>query len=242
LWSLPYYRGEVKLGTLLAMPVRTGDAVAGLLVADRLEIQAFTGPEPDRLQVFAGLVSDAIQRERASLSREEIGAEFKAVYEVSKRLAALSEAAKLCRLLLRSAKELVPFEAAAVVIVDDAGIRYVVEEVQGWAREFQGREVGLGHDGGGRVQLPVVATSWNAIAGKSSCSSWPNARMVSSSSSWNQCSSMRLPRSAASFSASKMLNSILVLELLKYVSATLTVTETPSHAARYLRRRAMASP
>ncbi|MNV94012.1 hypothetical protein D3C71_1887620 [compost metagenome] len=29
-------------------------------------------------------------------------------------------------------------------------------------------QVGLGHDGGGRVQLPVVATSWNAIAGKSS--------------------------------------------------------------------------
>jgi diguanylate cyclase (GGDEF)-like protein len=143
LWALGYYRSEVKIGTLLAVPVKAAGVVIGVLVADRLEIQSFTGPEPDRLQEFAGLVSDAIQRERASLSREEIGAEFKAVYEVSKRLAAMSEAMPLRKLLLRSAKELVPMEAAAVVIADDAGTRYTVEEVQGWAREFQGREVGL---------------------------------------------------------------------------------------------------
>jgi diguanylate cyclase (GGDEF)-like protein len=143
LWSLGYYRSEVKVGTLVAVPVKAGDVVTGVLVADRLEIQSFTGPEPDRLQDFAGLVSDAMQRERASLSREEIGAEFKAVYEVSRRLAALSDPGPLRKLLLRSAKEIVPLEAAAVVMADDAGTRYAVEEVQGWAREFQGREVGL---------------------------------------------------------------------------------------------------
>jgi diguanylate cyclase (GGDEF)-like protein len=143
LWSLPYYRGEVKIGTLLAIPVKAGDVVIGVLMADRLEIQSFTGREPDRLQEFAGLVSDAIQRERASLSREEIGAEFKAAYEVSRRLAALSEPAPVRRLLLRTARELVPLEAAAVVMADDAATRYVIEEAQGWAGEFQGREVGL---------------------------------------------------------------------------------------------------
>jgi len=143
LWSLPYYRSEVRVGTLLAVPVKAGDIVIGVLVADRLEIQSLTEREPDRLQEFAELVSDAIQRERASLSREEIGAEFKAVYEVSRRLAAISDPAPLRKLLLRSAREIVPLEAAAVVMVDDAGTRYVVEEVQGWAREFQGREVAL---------------------------------------------------------------------------------------------------
>jgi len=143
LWSLPYYRSEVKVGTLLAHPVKVGDVVIGVLLVDRLEIQSFTGREPERLQEFAELVTDAVQRERASLSREEMGAEFKAVYEVSRRLAALTEPGPLLRLLLRSAKEIVPLEAAAVVMADDAGTRYVVEEVQGWAREFQGREVGL---------------------------------------------------------------------------------------------------
>jgi diguanylate cyclase (GGDEF)-like protein len=143
LWSLPYYRGEVKIGTLLAIPVKAGDVVTGVLVADKLEIQSLTGAEPDRLQDFAGLVSDAVQRERATLSREDMGAEFKAVYEVSRLLAELTEPAPLCRLLLRTARELVPLEAAAVVIIDEVETRYVVEEVHGWAREFQGREVGL---------------------------------------------------------------------------------------------------
>ena len=143
LWALGYYRSEVKVGTLLAVPVKAGDVVIGVLVADRLEIQSFTGREPDRLHEFAGLVSDAIQRERASLSREEIGAEFKAVYEVSRRLAALTDPSPLRKLLLRSAKEIVPLEAGAVVMADDAGTRYTVEEVQGWAHEFIGREVGL---------------------------------------------------------------------------------------------------
>jgi diguanylate cyclase (GGDEF)-like protein len=143
LWSLGYYRSEVKIGTLLAVPVKAGDVVIGVLVADRLEIQSFTGREPERLQEFAGLVADAIQRQRASLSSEEMGAEFKAVYEVSRRLAALTDPSPLRKLLLRSAKEIVPLEAGAVVMADDAGTRYTVEEVQGWAHEFIGREVGL---------------------------------------------------------------------------------------------------
>jgi GAF domain-containing protein len=143
LWSLPYYRGEVKIGTLLAIPVKAGDVVTGVLVADKMEIQALTGPEPDRLQDFAGLVSDAIQRERASLSREEISAEFKAAYEVSRRLAETSDPIKVHKLLLRTARELVPLEAAAVVMTDDAGTRYVIAEAHGWAQELKGREVGL---------------------------------------------------------------------------------------------------
>jgi diguanylate cyclase (GGDEF)-like protein len=143
LWSLPYYQGEVKIGTLLAIPVKAHGAVTGVLVADKLEIQSLTGAEPERLQDFAGLVSDAIYRERALLSREEVGAELKAVYEVSHRLAGLTEPAKLSRLLLRTARELVPLEAAAVVMTDEAETRYVIEEVHGWAREYQGRQVGL---------------------------------------------------------------------------------------------------
>src|SRR5207245_4310028 len=36
LWSLPYYRGEARIGSLLAAPVWTADVVDGVLVADRL--------------------------------------------------------------------------------------------------------------------------------------------------------------------------------------------------------------
>ncbi len=95
LWELPWYRGQVKAGSLLAVPVRTGDVMVGALVADRLEIQAFTGDEPRLLEGFASLAAEAIQRARTSLGREELDAEFKAVYPLSQRLATLSREAEV---------------------------------------------------------------------------------------------------------------------------------------------------
>ena len=143
LWSLPYYRSEVKIGSLLALPVRTGDVVTAVLVADRMEIQSFTGSEPEVLEGFAALAGEALARARASQSLEDHGAEFAAIYPESRKLAAQKDAASVRRHLLRCAKELVPFEAAAIVVADELQTRYVIETAQGWAHEFEGREVGL---------------------------------------------------------------------------------------------------
>jgi len=143
LWSLPYYKREVKIGSLLAIPVRSGDAVLGVLVADRLEIQSFTSGEPDLLEAFAEMAADSLLRLRASVSREELGAEFKAVYVVSRNLATLMEQGPVRRLLLRSARDLVPFEGGAVVMADEAQTRYLVAEASGWPKEFEGRVVAL---------------------------------------------------------------------------------------------------
>jgi diguanylate cyclase (GGDEF)-like protein len=143
LWSLPYYKGEVRVGSLLAVPVWTTEVVSGVLVADMLEIQALRGGAHELLASFAASAADAILRTRASLSREEVGQEFKAVYVVSRDLAALSERAPVNRLLLRSARQLVPLEAAAVVMEDEAETRYVVEAGHGWAHELEGREVAI---------------------------------------------------------------------------------------------------
>jgi len=143
LWSLPYYKGEVRVGSMLAVPVWTAEVVYGVLVADVLEIQALTGGAHELLDSFAAMAADAILRTRASLSREELGQEFKAVYVVSRDLAALTERAPVNRLLMRSARQLVPLEAAAVVMEDDAETRYVVEAGHGWAHELEGREVAI---------------------------------------------------------------------------------------------------
>ena len=91
LWRLPYYRGEVKVGTLVAVPVRLADIVRGVLVADKLEIQAFTGEEPALIEMFAELVAETIRATTASDRREEMGTEFKAVYEVSRQMAGLDK-------------------------------------------------------------------------------------------------------------------------------------------------------
>jgi diguanylate cyclase (GGDEF)-like protein len=143
LWALPYYRGEVRIGTLVAMPVRVAGVTCGALVADRLEMQAFAGEPTHMLESFADMAGEMVREARAALSREELGAEFKAAYEVSRKLATLRDAAPVRHMLLRSARDLVALDAAAVVTTDDAQTRYVIDDASGWAREFVGREVGL---------------------------------------------------------------------------------------------------
>jgi diguanylate cyclase (GGDEF)-like protein len=173
--DLPYYRPRVKVGSLLALPVWTAEVIAGVLVADRLEVQSLTGGEPDLLAAFAGLFGDAILRARAAQRREEMEVETRAAYDVSRRLAGMTQPAQLHRHLLRSAEELLPFEAGAVVIGDDAGTRYRLESASGWAAAFQGREVAraektwtawvlasaeaaflLDHVAGARERMPVL--------------------------------------------------------------------------------------
>jgi diguanylate cyclase (GGDEF)-like protein len=143
LWELPWYRGQVKIGSLVAVPVRAGDVIVGALVADRLEVQAFTGPEPRLLASFGELAAEAILRARASQGREELDAEFKAVYPISQRLATLSREKEVRELLLRSVQHLATVEGAAVVTTDDLDTRYVVEAGSGWPESYLKREVAL---------------------------------------------------------------------------------------------------
>ena len=143
LHQLPWYKGLVQIGTLIAVPVRLGDVIVGVLVADKLETQAFTGREPALLAGIAELAAEAIRTTRASLGREELDAEFKAVYPISQRLATLAREPEVRELLLRSARHLAKLEAGAVVMGDELETRYVVEAGFGWPNEFLKREVGL---------------------------------------------------------------------------------------------------
>ena len=80
---------------------------------------------------------------RASLGREELDAEFKAVYPISQRLATLSRESDVRELLLRSARHVAGLDGAAVVMTDEHDTRYVVEAATGWPADYLKREVAL---------------------------------------------------------------------------------------------------
>ncbi|HET7291227.1 MAG TPA: sensor domain-containing diguanylate cyclase [Vicinamibacteria bacterium] len=143
LWSLPWYRSQVKIGSLIAVPVRAGDVVVAVIVADGVETQAFTGHEPDVLAAFADLAADAVLRARMLQSREDATAAFEAAQDLSRRLASQSQAANVYRLLLGCAQQVAAPEMAAVVIADELPSRYAVKLAEGWAQEYVGREVAL---------------------------------------------------------------------------------------------------
>ncbi len=143
LWALPYYRQEVPVGTLLAVPVSAGATVTGVLVADRLEVQAFTKGEPALMEAFAQMAAEAFVRARAAASREELGRDFEAIHGVSQELALMKDVASACRALLDSSRQIVPIEGGAVVLIDEARSRYSLQEAFGWAKIYEGREVGI---------------------------------------------------------------------------------------------------
>ena len=143
LWELPYYKEGTKIGTLLAVPVLVSNVVSAVLIADRLEVQTLTGEEPEVLDSFAALASDAVVHTRAAVGREEEGLEFHAVYKVSEKLAQAFEPVTLWETFLRHVGELVDFTGAAFVMTDERQTHYKVVAVQGWAPEFRERMVGL---------------------------------------------------------------------------------------------------
>ena len=166
--ALPYYTKPVRVGTLLAVPVFPADAAAasdivnkpivtGVLVADRAEVQSFTGDEPQLLETLAEVAAHSILQVRRSLGREESAAEFKAVYAVSDSLARTFKPVEVRSLLLGAAEELVPFDGAAFLMLDEQRTRYEIEEAHGWAKEFEGRKVALLPEKG-------VSDTWAAYA------------------------------------------------------------------------------
>jgi diguanylate cyclase (GGDEF)-like protein len=144
LHELPWYRGHAPIGSLVACPVLAADVVAGVLVADRREVQAFGGEVPPLLTAFAELCSQELLRAKAALQREEVGAEFKAVYNVSNQMSILRTQSAVFNLLLKSARDLAALEAAAVVMYNDNHTAYVVHEGIGWAKELSGRSSAVG--------------------------------------------------------------------------------------------------
>jgi diguanylate cyclase (GGDEF)-like protein len=143
LWALPYYRHEVKVGSLLAAPVHAAGAVRGVLVADSLDAQALADTEPAALLGFAQMAASEVETVRAAVGQEELGTVAKAAFEASQQMTALGDRLQVRGLLLRSAGYVVSFEAAALAMVDEARTRYVVEEAHGWAAQYEGREVAL---------------------------------------------------------------------------------------------------
>src|SRR6185503_11471006 len=132
-----------KIGSMIAVPVRTAGVVRCALKVDKLEVQALGGDEPALVQAFAGLVAEAMGQLRAAASREDVGTEFKAVYDVSRQISNLTDPVAIRVRLLSCARELVTHDGAAVILSDRAQTRYVVENAEGWANEFEGREVGM---------------------------------------------------------------------------------------------------
>ena len=107
LWSLPYYRQEVKIGTLLAVPVLVRGVVSGVLVVDHEETQALANAEPILLRL-SSLIAQAVEAERETVAHQEREVEFEAAAFASQSLALLTDVNEIHAFVVRAIKEMAP--------------------------------------------------------------------------------------------------------------------------------------
>ncbi len=115
LWSLPYYKTPVHIGTLLAVPVLVRGVVSGVLVVDHEESQALAHAEPV-LQRLAHLISQVVENERETLAHAEREVEFEAAAFASQNLALITEVPEIHKFVARAVKDMAPRTIDAGII------------------------------------------------------------------------------------------------------------------------------
>ena len=107
LWSLPYYKAQKRIGTLLAVPVQVRGAISGVLVVDHEESQALADAE-NGLALLAQLISQVVENERETLAHAEREVEFEAAAFASQSLALITEVTEIHHFVVRAVKEMAP--------------------------------------------------------------------------------------------------------------------------------------
>ncbi len=107
LWSLPYYRTQVRIGTLLAVPVLIRGAISGVLVVDHAESQALSTAEPI-LKRLAHLIAQVVENERETLAHAEREVEFEAAAFASQGLALITEVPEIHQFVARAVLDMAP--------------------------------------------------------------------------------------------------------------------------------------
>lgn len=133
LWSLPYYKAHVHIGTLLAVPVRVRGAISGVLVVDHEESQALSEAE-GVLQLLAHLIAQVVENERETLAHAEREVEFEAAAFASQSLAVITEVTEIHQFVARSVKEMAPKTIGAGLVRLRGEI---IEGLPGMSEQFQ---------------------------------------------------------------------------------------------------------
>ena len=115
LWSLPYYKKEKRIGTLIAVPVLVRGAISGLLVVDHEESQALSDAEPILTQL-AHLISQVVENERETLAHAEREVEFEAAASASQSMAVITEVAEIHDFVARAVKDMAPKTIGAGIV------------------------------------------------------------------------------------------------------------------------------
>jgi diguanylate cyclase (GGDEF)-like protein len=133
LWSLPYYKKEMHIGSLIALPVWVRGAIKGILVVDHEESQALSDAEGGLTQI-AHLISQVVENERETQAHAEREVEFEAAASASQSMALITEVAEIHQFVARAVKDMAPNAIGVGIVRLHGGM---IEGLPGMSEEFQ---------------------------------------------------------------------------------------------------------
>jgi len=128
---LSYYQGRHGVRSIMCAPVFFDDEPLGVLLADSLEEGAFEREQARALSLVSTQIADTIVGARTNEQLQSEREDFAAYYDLSKKLSASLNMEAIFSILLDSTKDVVPFNAAALVIKDELSDRIMLKAVRG---------------------------------------------------------------------------------------------------------------
>ncbi len=129
-YHIPYYLGPCPVQALLAIPLKEGEELSGILVLDRSSNSPFTEHEEALAQKAACLCLHAVQNERVFGELEKTKAEQGKLYQVVRALNSASGEQEVLHQGMQAAHTIVPFDCAAVTLFNDVTQMHEVRALQ----------------------------------------------------------------------------------------------------------------
>ena len=169
----PGYVGEGrKPGSLVAVPIKRGEIVSGVLVADHFDPGAFAAGDRALLEDFAGWMTALLDSTGVLRHQEEEAEKFRSLHDASQRLARSLALEELVSEVLQLVKKQAGFDRAYVVSrLPEGGFRVLAsdgdgaaesgttvgDDVQSWGGHLCKQERGFILDlAGERGPMPLV--------------------------------------------------------------------------------------
>lgn len=138
---LLYYHRQPDVCSIMCAPISCENEPLGVLLVDSLTDGAFEKEQAKMLAMLATHIADTIishQTTEQLLSERE---DFAAYYELSKKLSASLNLDGIFSILLDSTKNVVPFDAAALVVSDEVTKRLKIKAVRQIELDFADAEL-----------------------------------------------------------------------------------------------------
>jgi diguanylate cyclase (GGDEF)-like protein len=136
--NLGYYTHDVPVKSLLIIPIIQKERIAGVLVVDSLERDAFSPDNQDLLTRFAPFFGQIIEKIRISQELDLRAKNFGALHEMSSTLSSSLDINEVLDKLSNQIKSVVPYDFCVFLHVDEKTGEAVITALRGYDVKLAG--------------------------------------------------------------------------------------------------------